>query len=72
VASARPARTDQPYSDAAAAVHALAPPATQHASAPPASGFSWQDAGIGAFGMLVLLGAGAGTALAVRRRTILN
>lgn len=31
-------------------------------------GFQWGDAGIGAAGMVVLLGAGAGTAGAIRRR----
>jgi hypothetical protein len=40
--------------------------AQQSSSAQP--GFRWGDAGIGAAGAVVLLGAGAGTANAVRRR----
>jgi hypothetical protein len=31
-------------------------------------GFQWDDAGLGAAGMLVLVGAGSGTLVAVRRR----
>jgi hypothetical protein len=33
-------------------------------------GFQWGDAGIGAAGAVVLLGAGAGTANAMRRRRV--
>ena len=72
VASARPDGPEQPYSDAAAAVHALAPPAAPAVSAPSAAGFSWHDAGLGAAGMLVLIGVGTGTVLAVRRRAVLS
>jgi hypothetical protein len=32
------------------------------------AGFQWDDAGIGAAGAIVLLGAGAGTATTIRRR----
>ncbi len=32
-------------------------------------GFQWGDAGLGAAGMLVLLGAGSGAVVAVRRRS---
>jgi hypothetical protein len=43
------------------------PPVTHPASAAQSS-FQWGDAGIGAAGTILLLGAGAGTAGAVRRR----
>jgi hypothetical protein len=32
-------------------------------------GFQWDDAGLGAAGMLVLVGVGSGTVVAVRRRS---
>ncbi|HEV7176616.1 MAG TPA: hypothetical protein VGN29_14040 [Solirubrobacteraceae bacterium] len=32
------------------------------------AGFQWDDAGIGAAGAIVLLGAGAGAATTIRRR----
>ena len=39
-------------------------------AAPQASpGFQWDDAGLGAAGMLVLVGVGSGAAVAVRRRS---
>jgi len=71
VASARPDTLDRPYSDAAAAVQAATPPAAALPSTS-TSGFSWHDAAFGAAGMLVLIGVGTGTVLAVRRRAILS
>jgi hypothetical protein len=72
VAMARPDGPERSYSDAAAAVQAIAPPAAQAVSAPSAAAFSWHDAGFGAAGMLVLIAVGSGTVLAVRRRAILS
>jgi hypothetical protein len=70
VAAARPDGPAQSYSDAAAAVQALAPPPAHAISAPSmAAGFNWGDAVFGAAGMLVLIAVSSGTALAVRRRT---
>lgn len=46
--------------------HLASVPALRGSSAQ--SGFRWGDAGIGAAGTVVLLGAGAGAASAVRRR----
>jgi hypothetical protein len=37
-------------------------------AASPSPGFEWGDAGLGAAGMLVLVGTGAGTAAAIGRR----
>jgi hypothetical protein len=39
-------------------------------AAQPAPGFQWDDAGVGAAGMLVLVGAGSGAVVAVRRRSV--
>ena len=72
LAVARPDGPERPYSDAAAAVQAIAPPAAHAVSTPSAAAFSWHDAGFGAAGMLVLVAAGSGTVLAVRRRAILS
>jgi hypothetical protein len=64
-ASARPVRPDiAPFS--------VSPPPVQHAPAAQAPGFSWHDAGVGAAGMLVLIGLGSGAVLAVRRRAVLS
>jgi hypothetical protein len=40
----------------------------QHATASSPEGFQWDDAGIGAAGMLVLAGVGSGAVVARRRR----
>ena len=45
-----------------------APAAEQPAVAPSSSSFHWGDAGIGAGGLLVLIGLGAGAAVVYRRR----
>ena len=51
----------------------VAAPAVQTTSPPPVAqseqGFAWDDAGLGAAGMLVLVGVGSGAAIAVRRRS---
>ena len=53
-----------------AAVPIQAPSATPQQQAGTSQGFQWDDAGIGAAGVLVLVGAGAGAVtLAGRRRT---
>jgi hypothetical protein len=48
-------------------------PAVRTAAAQPVAqseqGFQWDDAGLGAAGMLVVVGAGSGAAVAVRRRS---
>lgn len=70
VAAARPDGPSQSYSDAAAAVQALAPPPAHVVPAPStAAGFNWHDAAFGAAGMLLLIAVSSGTVLAVRRRT---
>jgi hypothetical protein len=65
---------------AAAAMPLGAPPGSSYSVAVPAvqpapitvaqsgQGFKWDDAGLGAAGMLVLVGVGSGAAVAVRRR----
>ena len=64
-ASARPVRADtEPFS--------VDPPAVHQVAATSAQSFSWHDAGFGAAGMLVLIGVGTGTVLAVRRRAVLS
>jgi hypothetical protein len=49
------------------------PPTFQTVAPPPAAqadqGFQWGDAGLGAAGMLVIVGVGSGAAVAVRRRS---
>jgi hypothetical protein len=50
------------------------PPTFQTVAAPqvgaePAQGFHWDDAGVGAAGMLVLVGVGSSALVAMRRRT---
>jgi hypothetical protein len=45
-----------------------APAAEQPATAPSSSSFQWDDAGIGAGSLLVLIGVGAGAAVVYRRR----
>jgi hypothetical protein len=73
VAAARPDEPSQTYSDAAAAVQALAPPAAHAVSVPSmTAGFNCHDAAFGAAGMLVLVAVSSGTVLAVRRRAVLS
>jgi hypothetical protein len=72
IAAARPDGPDRPYSDASAAVQAIAPPEAQAVSTPSTDGFSWHDAAFGAGGMLVLIAVGSGAVLAVRRGAILS
>jgi len=72
VASARVDGPDHSYSDAAAAVQVTTPAPAHHAVQASMSGFSWHDAGFGAAGMLVLIGLGSGTLLAMRRRAVLS
>jgi hypothetical protein len=43
--------------------------ATPRAVAQPEQGFRWDDAGLGAAGMLVLVGVGSGAAVAMRDRS---
>ncbi len=57
-----------PFTTSASTALAPTPPAARAAAATSA-GFHWDDAGLGAAGMLVLMGAGAGATLAVRRRS---
>ena len=47
----------------------IAPPALRTAASSP-QGFQWGDAGVGAAGVIVLLGAGAGVASAMRHRRV--
>ena len=72
VAAARTDAPDQSYSDAAAAVQAIAPAPARPASTTSIAGFSWHDAAVGAAAMLLLLGVGTGATLAVRRRIIVS
>jgi len=65
-AAARPLY-DPPGSSFTVAVPAVQTAAAQPV-AQPAQGFSWGDAGVGAAGMLVLVGVGSGAAAAARRR----
>lgn len=55
-----------------APVHTAPParvaPVVQQPEASGPTGFQWDDAGIGAAGAIVLLGAGAGAATTIRRR----
>jgi len=68
-ASARPILPDTaPFTASAFTVPAPTPPPA-HAAAASAAGFHWDDAGLGAAGMLVLMGVGSGAAFAVRRRS---
>jgi hypothetical protein len=53
-------------------VSAPAPPAAPtagHVAASASPGFQWDDAGVGAGALLVLVSLGAGTAVVYRRRT---
>jgi hypothetical protein len=53
----------------------VATPAAQSASPPAvhaAQNFHWDDAGLGAAGMLAVVAAGSGAAVAVRRRAVLS
>lgn len=67
--SARPILPDiQPFTASASTVPAPTQPPADAAAAS-ATGFHWDDAGLGAAGMLVLMGVGSGAALAVHRRS---
>jgi hypothetical protein len=44
------------------------PPSTPRATASASQGFQWDDAGIGAAGIVVLIGTGAGAAAVIGRR----
>ena len=46
-----------------------APPSVRKASASSSPTFQWDDAGVGAASVLILVGIGSGTILARRRRT---
>jgi hypothetical protein len=63
----------RPLIDPAGLYRADSAPVFQSVSALPApqaqQGFQWDDAGLGAAGMLVLVGVGSGAAVVVRRRT---
>ena len=68
-ASAGPILPDlEPYTASGYAVPAATPPPA-HIAAASAEGFHWDDAGLGAAGMVVLMGVGAGATLVVRRRS---
>jgi len=61
----------RPLYDPPGSSYTVAVPAVQTAAPPVAQagqGFRWDDAGLGAAGMLVLVGVGSGAAVAVRRR----
>jgi hypothetical protein len=45
-------------------------PSALPATAQPGSGFQWDDAGIGAAGMVALIGAGAAASVSIRRRRV--
>jgi hypothetical protein len=63
-AIARPIEAGSTFSVSPPAVTASAPqPAAQAAQ-----GFEWGDAGVGAAGMLLVIGVGSGAVVAVRRR----
>jgi hypothetical protein len=49
-------------------VHTTAPPSAPNASASSSQDFHWDDAGIGAAGVLMLVSLGSGTMLIRRRR----
>lgn len=66
--SAAQARFDLNPAPATVAPAATQPAVASAASTADSSGFDWGDAGIGAAGTAVLLGAGLGGAGAVRRR----
>jgi hypothetical protein len=63
----------RPLYDSPGSSYSVGLPAVQTAVAQPVAqseqGFAWDDAGLGAAGMLVLVGIGSGAAVAVRRRT---
>ena len=54
----------------------VATPAPQTVASPPAvhaaQNFHWDDAGLGAAGMLAVVAVGSGAAVAVRRRAVLS
>ena len=58
--SSAPVPVEPPYTSAT--------PDADQPAATSSSGFAWGDAGIGAAGLLVLIGVGAGAAVVVRRR----
>jgi hypothetical protein len=51
------------------AVHNAAPSPAEQAQASSSQGFQWDDAGIGAAGVLALVSVGTGAMIARRRRT---
>ena len=68
-ASARPILPDIAPSTASASTVPAPTQPPADAAAASATGFHWDAAGLGAAGMLVLMGVGSGAALAVRRRS---
>jgi hypothetical protein len=67
-AVAAPTAGARPADSAGPAARVATPhPVTRTVEAP-SSGFDWADAGLGAAGMLSLLGFGAGTVIVARRR----
>jgi hypothetical protein len=64
VAAAMPAE-DPPAQSSAAYDVAISQPSSTNSSS-----FDWGDAGIGAAGVVVLMGAGAATTVSVRRRRV--
>ena len=63
----------RPLFDPPGLSYPVAAPAVQSAAPQPVAqseqGFRWDDAGLGAAGVLVLVGVGSGAAVAVRRRS---
>jgi hypothetical protein len=55
--------------DASSGGYAFVPSAVP-ATAQPGTGFQWDDAGIGAAGMVALIGAGAVASMSIRRRRV--
>jgi hypothetical protein len=73
VAAAAPSgAAARPLYDPPGSSYSVPVPAVQTAAAQPMAqseqGFRWDDAGVGAAGMLVLVGVGSSAAVAVRRR----
>jgi hypothetical protein len=66
-AGARPADVGPPATVAASHATAPAPPTATRIVEVRSSGFDWGDAGLGAAGMLSLLGVGAGVLVVARR-----
>lgn len=72
VAGVPAAAVARPLEDPAGSSFSATPPVVQSSAPQPAAqaeqGFEWGDAGVGAAGMLVLVGVGSGAVVAVRRR----